>query len=109
LQIFYLSRYRQFIQKTYNNPQCLFITHTGLSTVGCYLFSELSGVDNGCIDVLRVVRHGLDVKAAVDSAIDQCAQFFNLRDSIEDAALRAEEAMDDQQRRRHIERGSHDV
>ncbi|KAF8577784.1 hypothetical protein K439DRAFT_1417887 [Ramaria rubella] len=60
-------------------------------------------------NVLRVVRHGLEVKAAVDRAIDQCARFFNLRDSIEDAALRAEEATDEQQSRRHIERGVHNL
>ena len=57
------------------------------------------------LDVLRVVRHGREVKAAVDSAIDRCAQFFNLRDSIEDAVLGAEEATDEHQKRRHVERG----
>ncbi|KAF8490734.1 hypothetical protein JB92DRAFT_3128678 [Gautieria morchelliformis] len=57
-------------------------------------------------NVLRVVRRGLEVKAAVDMPIDQCARFFNLRDSIEDAALRAEETTDEHQRRTHVERGS---
>jgi hypothetical protein len=57
------------------------------------------------IDVLRVVPYGREAKDAVDSAIDQCAQFFNLRVSIEDAALQAEESTDDQRRRRYIEQG----
>ncbi|KAF8525934.1 inositol hexakisphosphate-domain-containing protein [Hysterangium stoloniferum] len=59
--------------------------------------------------ILRVIRYGRETKNAVDSAIDQCAQFFNLRDSIEDAASQAEDAPDDQHRRHHIERGIHNL
>ncbi|KIJ51469.1 hypothetical protein M422DRAFT_157971 [Sphaerobolus stellatus SS14] len=59
--------------------------------------------------VMRVVRHGLEVKATVDSYIDQCSGFFNLRESIEEAAIRAEEASDEQQRNRYIERGIHNL
>ncbi len=40
------------------------------------------------LDLLRVIRKGPVVKAAVDDAIDQCAEVFNLRDSIEEARIR---------------------
>ena len=45
------------------------------------------------------------VKQAVDDAIDQCSEVFNLRDSIEEARARAEEATDEGQRRLHAHRG----
>ncbi len=45
------------------------------------------------------------VKLAVDDAIDQCAEVFNLRDSIEEARSQAEQATDEQQRRQHAHRG----
>lgn len=45
------------------------------------------------------------VKLAVDDAIDQCAEVFNLRDSIEEARSKAELASDEQQRRAHAHRG----
>lgn len=51
------------------------------------------------IDLLRVIRKGHRVKQAVDDAIDQCSEVFNLRDSIEEARARAEQATDEQQRR----------
>lgn len=51
------------------------------------------------IDLLRVIRKGHRVKQAVDDAIDQCSEVFNLRDSIEEARSRAEQATDEQQRR----------
>lgn len=50
-------------------------------------------------DLLRVIRRGRAVKNAVDAAIDQCGEVENLRDSIEDARLRAEQANDEGQRR----------
>ena len=61
------------------------------------------------VDVMRVVRHGLEVKGVVDSYIDQCSGYFNLRESIEEAAIHAEEATDEQMRHRHIERGVHSL
>ena len=45
------------------------------------------------------------VKQAVDDAIDQCAEVMNLRDSIEEARSRAEQAPDERQRRLHAHRG----
>lgn len=51
------------------------------------------------IDLLRVIRKGHRVKQTVDDAIDQCSEVFNLRDSIEEARARAEQATDEQQRR----------
>lgn len=56
-------------------------------------------------DLMRVVRHGLEVKAVVDHYIDQCSGFFGLRESIEESAIKAEEATDEQQRWRYIEQG----
>ncbi|EIW57292.1 uncharacterized protein TRAVEDRAFT_59033 [Trametes versicolor FP-101664 SS1] len=50
-------------------------------------------------NLLRVIRKGHRVKQAVDDAIDQCSEVFNLRDSIEEARARAEQATDEQQRR----------
>ncbi|KAI0330242.1 hypothetical protein GY45DRAFT_1323965 [Cubamyces sp. BRFM 1775] len=56
-------------------------------------------------NLLRVIRKGPMVKQAVDDAIDQCSEVFNLRDSIEEARARAEEATDEGQRRLHAHRG----
>ncbi|OJT02262.1 Paladin [Trametes pubescens] len=50
-------------------------------------------------NLLRVIRKGHRVKQTVDDAIDQCSEVFNLRDSIEEARARAEQATDEQQRR----------
>lgn len=44
--------------------------------------------------LLRVVPHGLQVKQAVDSAIDRVGSVMNLRDAIEDARLAADEIED---------------
>lgn len=57
-------------------------------------------------DLLRVIRKGHTVKNAVDDAIDQCSEVFNLRDSIEEARNLAEQATDERQKRRHAQRGS---
>ncbi|KAG8898129.1 hypothetical protein FRB99_007645 [Tulasnella sp. 403] len=55
-------------------------------------------------NVLRVVRHGLRVKEAVDDAIDLCGDVFNLRDSIETFRISAEQATDPRQKRMYIQR-----
>lgn len=57
------------------------------------------------LDLLRVIRKGSAVKAAVDDAIDQCAEVFNLRDSIEEARIRAEQVTDERQKRSFAQRG----
>ena len=44
------------------------------------------------------------VKQTVDDAIDQCSEVMNLRDSIEEARTRAEQASDEQQRRQYAHR-----
>lgn len=60
-------------------------------------------------DLLRVIRKGPAVKNIVDNAIDQCAQVVNLRDSIEDARSRAEQATDEWQRRQWAHKGLSDL
>ncbi|KAG2017712.1 hypothetical protein CC2G_007200 [Coprinopsis cinerea AmutBmut pab1-1] len=50
-------------------------------------------------NLLRVIRRGPTVKSIVDDAIDQCSEVYNLRDSIEEARTRAEEANDEKQKR----------
>jgi hypothetical protein len=45
------------------------------------------------------------VKSAVDDAIDQCSTVYNLRNSIEEARLKAEEATDERQKRIHTSKG----
>lgn len=57
------------------------------------------------IDLLRVIRKGPIVKSIVDDAIDQCSEVYNLRDSIEDARTRAEEANDDKTRKTWASKG----
>jgi hypothetical protein len=58
------------------------------------------------VDVLRIVRNGLNVKATVDAAIDKCASLsFNLIDSIEDSRLKAENASDEKERKKQFNRG----
>ncbi|KAJ8072928.1 hypothetical protein PM082_016488 [Marasmius tenuissimus] len=52
-------------------------------------------------NLLRVIRTGLKVKNTVDATIDQCAAVYNLRDSIEESRLQAEEATDKQTRKKH--------
>ncbi|KAI0264344.1 inositol hexakisphosphate-domain-containing protein [Gloeopeniophorella convolvens] len=56
-------------------------------------------------NLLRVIRKGPAVKAAVDDAIDQCSEVFNLRDSIEEARIRAEQAGDERTRRSFAQKG----
>ncbi|WVR08265.1 hypothetical protein IAU60_005312 [Kwoniella sp. DSM 27419] len=57
---------------------------------------------NSC---LRVIRNGLDVKQAVDEAIDATATQFNIRDAIEDARQKAEKAEDPETKQRLTDRG----
>nr|XP_018260510.1 uncharacterized protein I303_07432 [Kwoniella dejecticola CBS 10117]OBR82668.1 hypothetical protein I303_07432 [Kwoniella dejecticola CBS 10117] len=59
-------------------------------------------VINSC---LRVVRHGLDVKQAVDEAIDATSTQFNLREAIEDTRQKAQEAQDPTVKRKLTEKG----
>ncbi|KAG9104343.1 hypothetical protein FRC06_003389 [Ceratobasidium sp. 370] len=60
-------------------------------------------------NLLRVIKRGPDVKRMVDDAIDQCDQFLNLRESIEEARLQAEDATDERQKRRFIQVGLHNL
>ncbi|KAI8143663.1 inositol hexakisphosphate-domain-containing protein [Fennellomyces sp. T-0311] len=55
--------------------------------------------------LLRVIRNGLEVKRTVDSAIDQCSKFLNLREVIESAHIQMENEKDDEKRRRILKRG----
>jgi hypothetical protein len=57
------------------------------------------------LDLLRVIRKGPAVKEAVDDAIDQCAEVLNLRDSIEEARIRAEQVTDGREKRSLAQRG----
>ncbi len=50
-------------------------------------------------------RKGLDVKNIVDDTIDQCDVFYNLRDSIEESRIRAEQATDEKQKKLHTQKG----
>ncbi|CCL99307.1 uncharacterized protein FIBRA_01323 [Fibroporia radiculosa] len=56
-------------------------------------------------NLLRVIRKGPAVKRIVDDAIDQCAEVVNLRESIEEARSRAEQATEERQRRHFAHRG----
>ncbi|KAL5486072.1 hypothetical protein ACEPAI_7116 [Sanghuangporus weigelae] len=60
-------------------------------------------------NLLRVIRNGLMVKDAVDAAIDKCSEAFNLRESIEEARINAEQATTDQQRKLYAQRGLHNL
>lgn len=53
------------------------------------------------------MRGGLDVKRAVDAAIEQCGETFDLHKAIEDAKLAADEAVDERQKRKESQRGLH--
>ena len=86
-------------------------THTKLSIVSAFIILICYRIDtnfdtNISIDLLRVIRNGLMVKDAVDAAIDQCSDVYNLRDSIEDSRMRAEQASNDQARKSYAQRGN---
>ncbi|KAJ6561916.1 inositol hexakisphosphate-domain-containing protein [Mycena capillaripes] len=55
--------------------------------------------------LLRVVRKGLTVKSTVDDAIDRADIVYNLRDAIEEARTRADQATDDKEKRKHAQKG----
>ncbi|THU84968.1 hypothetical protein K435DRAFT_783557 [Dendrothele bispora CBS 962.96] len=55
-------------------------------------------------NLLRVIRTGLAVKDNVDAVIDQCAVVLNLRDSIEDSRVLAEQASDEKSKRAHAQK-----
>ncbi|KAJ7249237.1 inositol hexakisphosphate-domain-containing protein [Mycena haematopus] len=55
--------------------------------------------------LLRVVRKGLTVKSIVDDAIDRADIVYNLRDAIEEARTRADQATDDKEKRKHAQKG----
>ena len=59
------------------------------------------------LDLLRVIRGGLDVKFAVDNAMELCSQIFDLHKAIESAKLCADEAIDERQKRKESVRGLH--
>ncbi|VDC06830.1 unnamed protein product [Peniophora sp. CBMAI 1063] len=56
-------------------------------------------------NVLRVVRKGPAIKNAVDEAIDQCGEVFNIRDSIEEARIKCEQATDSGMQKMYAQRG----
>ncbi|KAG2117755.1 inositol hexakisphosphate-domain-containing protein [Suillus clintonianus] len=60
-------------------------------------------------NLLRIVRKGSAVKNTVDEVIDQCAIVMNLRDSIEDERILAEEATEEKQKRVHASKGMHNL
>ncbi|KAF7336949.1 hypothetical protein MVEN_02131300 [Mycena venus] len=55
--------------------------------------------------LLRVIRKGLAVKSMVDDAIDRADIVYNLRDAIEEARTRADQATDDKEKRKHAQKG----
>ncbi|KAJ4494760.1 inositol hexakisphosphate-domain-containing protein [Lentinula edodes] len=55
-------------------------------------------------NLLRVFRGGITIKETVDNAVDQCAVVYNLRDSIEESRVQAEQAVDDKQKRAHAQK-----
>jgi hypothetical protein len=55
-------------------------------------------------NLIRVIRTGLAVKDTVDAVIDQCAVVHNLRDSIEDSRVLAEQASDEKSKRAHAQK-----
>jgi hypothetical protein len=79
--------------------------HSRSSTVSGNVLSSLDSHVYFLLDLLRVIRKGPVVKAAVDDAIDQCAEVFNLRDSIEEARIRAEQATDEREKRMFAQKG----
>ncbi|KIK55186.1 hypothetical protein GYMLUDRAFT_48165 [Collybiopsis luxurians FD-317 M1] len=60
-------------------------------------------------NLLRVFRGGITIKETVDNAIDQCAVVYNLRDSIEESRMQAEQATDDKQKRAHAQKALHNL
>lgn len=67
---------------------------------------SLTLIDVVPLDLLRVFRGGITIKETVDNAVDQCAVVYNLRDSIEESRVQAEQAVDDKQKRAHAQKGT---
>ncbi|TPX51665.1 hypothetical protein SeMB42_g01840 [Synchytrium endobioticum] len=55
--------------------------------------------------LLRVIRNGLECKNMVDAVVDDCGQFMNIRDSIEECRLQAENESDKDLKKRAVRRG----
>lgn len=55
--------------------------------------------------LLRVIRNGLECKRMVDEVVDNCGAYLNLRDSIEQWRIKAENETDENARKRAIRRG----
>ncbi|KAJ6610725.1 inositol hexakisphosphate-domain-containing protein [Mycena sp. CBHHK59/15] len=56
-------------------------------------------------NLLRIIRKGPMVKSTVDDAIDCADIVYNLRDAIEEARTRADQATDDKEKRKHTQKG----
>lgn len=57
-------------------------------------------------NLLRVIRKGPKVKLTVDNAVDLCTvDLFNLRESIEESRMQAEQATDEAKKRLHAQKG----
>ncbi|KZT53703.1 hypothetical protein CALCODRAFT_439779 [Calocera cornea HHB12733] len=56
-------------------------------------------------NLLRVIRHGVFVKEAVDDAVNTCGQIFNLIDSIEDERIAAEQSTNAHEKSVHVAKG----
>ena len=59
--------------------------------------------------LLRVIPKGLEVKRIVDLSIDQCSNVFNLRESIEESRLEAENSNDEYLKRKKLQNGIHNL
>lgn len=51
------------------------------------------------------MRKGPAIKNAVDEAIDQCGQVFNIRDAIEEARIKSEQSGEDRLKKLYAQRG----
>ncbi len=77
------------------------VINSGLMFITALVSSNLKTFS----DLIRVIRKGTAVKNTVDDAIDLCAEVLNLRDAIENARARAEQATDERQKRLHAQKG----
>ncbi|RCI04172.1 hypothetical protein CU098_006507 [Rhizopus stolonifer] len=55
--------------------------------------------------LLRVIKNGLEVKRNVDTIIDECGAFLNLREMIESEHIKAENETDETKKAAYIRRG----
>ncbi|KAJ7649760.1 inositol hexakisphosphate-domain-containing protein [Roridomyces roridus] len=58
-------------------------------------------------NLLRVFTKGITVKDSVDEAIERASLVYNLIDGIEEARMKAHQATDDKEKRRHAMKGMH--